>query len=70
VSAQTGEDAPGSAPTNLKVIYSDMQDINIKWDPPDIPNGTLLGYILHMDVEDEDGYKEYELPPHQTTFCE
>lgn len=45
---------PFSAPTNLRINGEGKEELEIAWNPPDIPNGRLLGYKIIYDAADCD----------------
>ncbi|XP_059099411.1 protein sidekick-like isoform X3 [Tigriopus californicus] len=53
VSARTLQGIPGP-PSNLKFSEITMNTLKVSWDPPEKPNGEILGYIVTYETAEQD----------------
>ncbi len=56
VSAKTLQGIPG-APANLTFSEITMNALKVSWDPPEKPNGEILGYIVAYETAEQDESK-------------
>ncbi|KYO47826.1 phosphatidylinositol phosphatase PTPRQ isoform D [Alligator mississippiensis] len=50
---RTPEDEPGSPPQNVKLLDATATEINLRWSPPDQPNGIITHYeVLYNYAND------------------
>lgn len=48
---------PGNAPENIRLTANYPRTIDVKWDPPTIPNGIITRYIIYYTpLDDQAGF--------------
>lgn len=55
---------PGNAPENIRVSANHPRKIDVRWDPPTIPNGNITRYIIYYTpLDDQDrAYQVGQVP--------
>ncbi|XP_045079207.1 receptor-type tyrosine-protein phosphatase F isoform X1 [Coregonus clupeaformis] len=51
VETRMGEQAPSSPPLNVKVRKLSISNIMVQWEPPEKPNGQIMGYRVYYDTD-------------------
>ena len=64
----SGEAVPGDAPSNLRITECEHDLVSIRWDPPTVPNGRIVGYTVISDKQGEGYHDEEQLAADQLEY--
>lgn len=68
VSCVTVEGAPSEPPTNLEAATLGFDHVEVRWTPPRVSAGQVIGYRLFYDVAETESYAEVEVPASVTSY--